>query len=321
MKMFVKVTLIIAAILIGLGIITLALSYFLGVQKNAGNFETKERKYDVSDTFSSLDIDCIQSKLIICESDDGLCHVTCIETDNITHTVGVAGGVLSIKQNDTRTWFQRLWFFNDLDISLTVYLPLGSYDELTVKNTSGGVSAEGGFDFANAVIANVSGRVSLKADVKANATISNTSGSISVSGIHGQNVTITSVSGGITLSDIHANKVLRIGQTSGSTELSDISCGTLNIKTVSGKTELKNTIAETSMRIDGVSGKVHLDGCDSADIYIEVVSGKVEAVLLSGKVFTTHTTSGSINVPENSTDSGKCEIKTISGGIEVEIKD
>lgn len=61
------------------------------------------------------------------------------------------------------------------------------------------------------------------------------------------------------------------------------------------------------------------DGSDAAEIYVRTSTGSVKGTLLSEKVFITETSTGSVSVPKTVTG-GKCEIRTSTGDIQIEIR-
>ena len=62
------------------------------------------------------------------------------------------------------------------------------------------------------------------------------------------------------------------------------------------------------------------DGCDTGEICIRTGTGSVTGSLLSGKTFITGTTTGSIKVPKNDDNGGRCQISTTTGSIKITVK-
>ena len=82
---------------------------------------------------------------------------------------------------------------------------------------------------------------------------------------------------------------------------------------------LKNVSASGRICIESDTGNVKFDGSDAAEISVKTSTGNVSGTLLSEKVFITETATGRINVPAT-TSGGKCEIKTATGNISIEIE-
>jgi DUF4097 and DUF4098 domain-containing protein YvlB len=62
-----------------------------------------------------------------------------------------------------------------------------------------------------------------------------------------------------------------------------------------------------------------LDAVDAETLILKATSGDVEGTLLSAKKFVTDTTSGEIRVPKSDESAGICEIKTVSGDVQIRV--
>ena len=96
-------------------------------------------------------------------------------------------------------------------------------------------------------------------------------------------------------------------------------CQTVTINTTSGEIEMSNVIADENIHIESVSGDVNLHQCDAASLWLKTVSGDVSGLLLTKKIFFVNTTSGDIDVPHLDSG-GKCEVTTVSGDVEFDVK-
>ena len=81
---------------------------------------------------------------------------------------------------------------------------------------------------------------------------------------------------------------------------------------------LINVASQGKFNIKNDTGDVKLENSDAGDILIETGSGNVIGTLLSEKVFITETDTGDISVPKTITG-GRCEIKTDTGNIKIDI--
>ncbi|MGN1001850.1 MAG: DUF4097 family beta strand repeat-containing protein, partial [Oscillospiraceae bacterium] len=106
---------------------------------------------------------------------------------------------------------------------------------------------------------------------------------------------------------------------SGRILLSHIRSGEISARSTSGKVELTDVIAEEELFARSTSGGVALEGCDGGTIRLESTSGSVKGTLLSDKIFTADSTSGSINLPRSAAG-GECEITTTSGSIDIKVR-
>lgn len=202
--------------------------------------KTQNNTYEITDSFSLIEIDSVECDIKLLPSTDNVCKVVCSESDKINHDVIVENGKLTVKRYDSRKWYEHIGiFWNEMQI--TVYLPDTDYQKLDIK----------------------------------------------------------SVSGDIYISNTNVN--------------------TFYCNTTSGDVELSNVIALNDFEVKTTSGDIEFEHCDGATVSLKAVSGDIEGSLLSPKNFIANTTSGDIDVPPSSTNSGECQIKTTSGDIEIEI--
>ena len=82
---------------------------------------------------------------------------------------------------------------------------------------------------------------------------------------------------------------------------------------------MSNVVAEELLSLDVHTGSISFDGCDAAEIRMTTSTGDVKGSLLSGKIFTVKTETGSIDVPD-STGGGSCKVTTTTGSIKIKIK-
>ena len=150
-------------------------------------------------------------------------------------------------------------------------------------------------------------------------SVKSTTGDIDVKTIFAQTVDLSVSTGNVNISNISCEGHLNITVTTGKTNITDSSCQTLISNGSTGSISLKNVVAAEKFSIERNTGSIKFDSCDAAELFIETDTGNVTGTLLSDKVFLTQTDTGSIKVPQT-TDGGKCEIRTNTGNIKVEIR-
>ena len=259
----------------------------------------EEKTFPVSGKITSIQISDSENGIKILPSTDGICKVICPEkTDgSVYHTVEVCDGVLSVQRHDERKWFQLIGV-NFYIGSVEVYLPQNRYDALTISSTAGSISVAEGFTFENADLNSISGSVRVLAQVEQELNAESASGSVTVENTSPEILYASSSSGRIDLSHIHG--------------------GSITAKATAGKITLNDVIARETLSAKNISGGVALEGCDGGTISIETTSGSVKGTILSDKIFTARSTSGSVRVP-HSAAGGECGITTTSGSIRIEI--
>lgn len=93
--------------------------------------------------------------------------------------------------------------------------------------------------------------------------------------------------------------------------------GNMDISLDTGDVTIGSTVSGL-MKITTSTGDVTFDNCDAAEISVKTNTGDVTGTLHTAKVFLVETSTGEVKVPRAQTG-GKCEIKTDTGDIEIEI--
>ena len=303
------ICLIVGALIVGVG--------FVIAKKNPPKVVTESYSYSIDQLPEKINIDVISSHVEICVIEGNQWRVECKDTDKIVHTVELVDGILTIKQKDTRKWYERIFNFFPLELGVTLYLPAQAYDSLDIHSTSGDIKVPEGYTFANANIKNTSGDITVSCSVGGNLNVECTSGDISVSGSVGNDLKIVCTSGDIGVTG-GVNGKLEISNTSGDIMLKNATPTSVTIFNTSGDIGLQNVISRGKCEIDNTSGSIHFDRCDASSFDLKTTSGDIQATILSGKVFDCDTTSGSINVPANG-EGGVFKADATSGDINVTI--
>jgi DUF4097 and DUF4098 domain-containing protein YvlB len=111
---------------------------------------------------------------------------------------------------------------------------------------------------------------------------------------------------------------VQLDVTTGDVWLDGVTCGSLASVGDTGDVLLKRVIVAGEMKVERSTGDVELDASDAATILIRTSTGDVEGTLASDKVFFYDTDTGEVELPKTTTG-GKCEIKTDTGDIEIDI--
>ncbi len=221
--------------------------------------EKSTREEIVSESFSSLRIDCESSDVRLVSADDGVCSVTVDELKNLYFTVEVKDGTLEIIQHDKRGLLDRIGVLL-ADIRLTVALPAKEYSVLNIRTGSGEISSSASVSAAEAEF--------------------------------------NSISGGITLSGFNC-EALRVSCVSGAARLTDSSCGTVQLHATSGSVHMSELTARVRIAADVTSGSVRFDSIDAPEIGITSTSGSIAGTVLHPMKFDAKAISGTVNVPPN----------------------
>ena len=257
------------------------------------------KNYSVSGSFSNISITEYYADVELRVSRDGSVSVTTRDTQDVTHTVQVANGTLSISRPEPSLG-QRIFHDDDDDPTVIVYLPAGDYGALTVNTASGDVESSGQLNFASA-------------------SLTTTSGDIEIAGSVTQSLVCNSTSGDVDISSPAAGAV-QINTTSGDIELTGASIQSLSALTVSGDTDLERTVASGAIEVSSTSGDIELERSDAASLTLTTTSGDVKGSLLTGKTFSASSTSGRVSVPASTPGAGACNVSTTSGSIRLTVR-
>ncbi len=284
MKKSLLILIIVASALTVLGVIIAGISFALGgfELKNIsllGEYELKPNEHPVFVDFEYIDISTSSENVLILPSPDSKTRIVADETQKVYCTVEVLNNTLKVKYVDARMWFDMVGVQVDVP-KVTLYLPEGRYEKLTVSTSSGAIECDSdALTFENAELEASSGKIDFSANVI-------------------DTLSVTTSSGKIELEDMTPS-ILNAHASSGKVELSDIVCDTLN--------------AEAS------SGNIELEECNAQIMRLKTSSGNIRGTLLSDKRFQVSTGSGSVSVPPSANDGGACTVTTSSGNIKLRI--
>lgn len=285
------VSLIVAGSILFVGVMTVLSGDFNALSTK--KLVTKECL--VSESFRSISIDTDTADVELVVSDNAA--VTCREWENETHTVSVVDGVLSIKLVDTRKWYQHIGVNLDSP-SVTVYLPVGEYANLTVKASTGDVTVPADFSFENVDVGLSTGNITYEAS----ATY----------------VDLRTTTGVVTVNNVVADTV-NVTVSTGKTALSGVRCQVLTTDGSTGRVALSDVIARRRMGIKRTTGNVTFDRCDGGVINVETSTGSVTGTLLTDKKFKVTTTTGNVQMPDSDKENGASTITTTTGNVDIKV--
>ena len=238
----------------------------------------ESRSYTLTKHFDDIRIDSATADVTFVRSEDGACRVEVDEMENVPHTVAVENGVLTVQEQDLRKWYEHLIPAWGQP-QITVYLPDSAYDSVTVDVTTGSVTAPSGFSFRTASIRTTTGSVAWQSAVSEKLDIRVTTGSIRAAGVSCRQAAFSSVTGSVTL---------------------------------------RNVIAADTLTASTTTGSIHLEGVDGAHLSFHVTTGSITGTVLTEKVFTAQSTTGSVSVPDT-TSGGDCTAVTTTGSVKIQL--
>ncbi len=319
MRRATKIWLITATVFVIFGLILLVgvmAAYNFDFNKlSTVNYETNT--YEVSEAFDKISIDVYTTEISFAPSDDEQCRVVYTETDKIKHTTAVQNGTLVIDTVDTRKWYDNIGIFIG-NLKMTVYLPQKSYASLSVDTDTGDIVIPNDFSFGNIEITGHTADVKCLASVSDSVKIESDTGSITLDNLTAGNIDFTTATGKININSVIADGKVDIQTNTGTAKLTDISCASFTAKSNTGNIILQNVVADDSFSIESDTGYVNFEKCDAAEILIKTDTGDVSGTLLSEKIFTTESDTGSVDVPKTASG-GRCKVISDTGDIKIAI--
>ena len=270
--------------------------------------------HEITEKFESVKINTDTADVELRVSEDGLTKVVCSEGEKAPHTVAVDGGVLCVINQNNRRWYDYIRLFNFTKQKVTVYLPAGDYETLTVKTGTGEVKVPDGFGFASADISASTGRIECRADVSGELKIKATTGAVAVRGIEVGAFGISVSTGAVEVCEVECAGRFSIKVSTGRTTVADVRCESFVSEGSTGDITLTDVIVENEMELERSTGDIVLERCDAGEIIAETDTGDVTGSLLSEKIFVVRSDTGRIEVPE-SYSGAKCKVTTDTGDI------
>lgn len=264
-----------------------------------GSTSLVTKNYPVSGSFSSISVTEYYADVQLRASRDGSVSVTTRDTQDVTHTVQVVNGTLTISRPEPNLG-QRIFHDDDDDPTVIVYLPAGDYGSLTVNTTAGDIESAGQLNFASA-------------------NLTSTAGDIDITGSVTQSLVCTTTTGDVEVNSPAAGAV-QISTNTGDAELTGVSAQSLSVHTNTGDADLERTVAAGAIEISTTTGDIELERSDAASLTLSTTSGDVEGSLLTGKTFSASSTSGRVSVPASTPGAGACNVSTTSGSIRLTVR-
>ena len=281
MKKQTKIWLIIASFLIIAGCIvfTLAVNMTGWDFQNLSTVKYETIEYEISEDYNVIIIDADISDVLILPSENEKTTVICHEEENMKYKISAENEVLTVMLSDNRKWYEHIGV-NFSSPKVTVYIPEKSEASISVKTSTGDITAE-----------NLS--------------------------VH--TLGLGATTGTVTVSDVTLKNSLSITVSTGKTKLNNINCKTMSSAGDTGDIFLNNVVAEEMIEILRSTGDVNFSSSDAAEIFIKTDTGDVEGSFLTDKIFTVSTDTGKIDIPKTQSG-GNCEIDTDTGDIKIEAK-
>lgn len=321
MKKSSKIALIVAAALFVCGVVLAAAGLSIqGSEDHAIPFaiECEEHAYPVSEIFYRVTVESTMCDVSFHQTIDGTSRVECYAPRGVWHSVTVEDGALTVREADSRRWYERWGVWNER-IRMDIYLPPQSYAGLSVTTSAGDVTLPQWLSVGLGEVKSDTGDIKVQGTLMpAGLTIVTDTGDVSVSNV-GMDLTVMTQTGDVMLHGVRGGKSISVKTDTGDVTMKTCASAGLGIYTDTGDVQLSDCHAD-SLRVDTNTGDVELHAADADQIEIATTTGDVEGTLLSPKVFDIETSTGDVRVPSSGNDCGTCKITTDTGDIAIQIK-
>ncbi len=302
-----------------------------------GAVERQEKKsVDVTEPFTGLSVQEGSADVQLLPSEDGGCRVVYGESEFSRCRVDVENGTLTVVRETKDRARSGLFSFEDT-LPVSIYLPAGDYEALSVTTASGDVKASARLGFAEAAIHTGSGDIRLEDLSAKDLNLSSTSGDIRLEDLEAETLSAKTGSGKVKLRGCSAASLklesssgdltvkesscagdgqLRTG--SGDIELEDSSFRALDLSTTSGEATLSKTACSGSVKAETGSGNIRLHRAAAASFDLRSASGDVKGSVSGSMDFLVETTSGSVRTRGGVRGAAECRVKTGSGDVDLE---
>lgn len=315
-----KIGLIIAAFLvvIGLSLFVAVMSVYKWDFSKLGTNKYETNTYELDSAFSNISINTETAGITFALSNDETCRVECYEDEKVKHSVSVQENVLVINLIDNRAWYDHIGL-NFASPKITVYLPETEYTSLSINESTGNIEIPKDFKFVDVDLSLSTGNVNFFASASKSVKIKASTGAIRVENASAGELDLSATTGKITVSNVTCEGDAKINVSTGKVNLNHIQCVNLTSNGSTGDIALNNIIAAGKLSIKRSTGNISFNGSDAAELSVKTTTGSVKGTLLSEKIFITETSTGHIDVPQCVTG-GRCEIKTSTGNIHLDIQ-
>ena len=273
-----------------------------------------EESYDANISDFKIDVDTTDVKFE--PSTDSKILIIAEQTEKEYHEISTDNNTLSIKAIDNRKGFEKI---SSADLSMTIYLPLGTYGDFNYESSTGNLDIPDGYVFNKVVTKFSTGNFNFKSDVLTHFSSEISTGDITLSEVNTvETVNIKTSTGKVNLDKVNCTDIVRINTSTGKVNLIDLKAKNLDVETSTGNVTLSNTIIDEKINIKTSTGDVKLTNSDAESLTIKTSTGDVDGTLLTSKIFYV-TTGGSVDVPK-STEGGLCEVESSTGNVTFKIK-
>ena len=315
MKHKASIWLLAAAALVILGLGLLAWSVHEDATALGGALVTNT--YEIKETYTGIRA-CTSADIRLEPTDGQDTTVICQEKQDRLHTVRVEDGVLTILEQEPRH-DRRLVQIQFKTPIVTIRLPRGDYDALSIEGDVGDVNVPQGLRFETAAITASTGDVDFSASVQQTLAVHLSTGEIRLDGIGAGELELETSTGDIRLTNTGCRGKLTLRVSTGEAVLEHVSCQALLTTGSTGDLRLTDVAAEQTLAAKRSTGEIRLEDCDAGALELETSTGDITGSLRTEKIIFAQSGTGEVSVPK-STEGGRCDVRSDTGDIRLTIR-
>lgn len=292
--------------------------FAIGISKKE-KANLKEETYTV-EAFTHFDIKTRTSDVDLRVSDDDTYSIKVNEYEKMPHTVKVVDGTLKITQENNFNWYERIFNFAFQREVVTIYAPAGAYASFKLDCNTGDLDIPSDFSFTTFDAVNNTGTISIKSSASEYIKIKNDTGDVRIEGVNTGAMEVKTDTGNAELTKVNVINDIKIDVDTGNIILKETTFKNLNTVSHTGNVKLIKSVGAADTTIKTSTGNVTFDAADSYNITVNTDTGDVKGTLLTGKLFSASSNTGTVKVPDDDPSTGGvCKIKSHTGDIKITI--
>ncbi len=315
--------------------------------------------HTVEEDFSAVFAELDESELTILPATDEKCTLVFLAHKNRPFSFTVRGETLAVSCGEKKITDYIFDILDFGSPKVTLYLPKNAYETLQIEGDTADITVDKAFTFERAEIETDTGDIRMNASVNGPTVLETDTGDIFIQGASLQSLEATADTGNITLKNLicaqsaeievdtgrlnidtlstkslvlegdtakqtlknlTVQNGIRIQNSTGDLTIEGARADSLTLTLSTGDTIFKNCIFASSLEVRTSTGDVKFEDADAPLITVNTGTGDVSGTLLSGKDFEAKSGTGSVSVPEDQPESGRCKVTTRTGRIKISIQ-
>lgn len=286
----------------------------VGIAHSKEDSKIVTREHAIEETFENINID-IETANLEFVTTSGEAKVVCEERENIEHVVEVKENTLSVRYTEeAMKWYEKVFNFNWKKERITVYLPVTTYGDVSIKCSTGKMNIEGEYTFNNLEISASTGALTLNTDVVNKLEVKMSTGAINLEDMSAKEMDIKASTGDIALKNVNVEEKINIKASTGDADLRKVRAKNLQVNLSTGDLDLNDVLIEEHTEFKASTGKFTFTAFDSETLKCKTDTGDIKGSIISQHVIFAKSDTGKVDVPHYTTG-GEWDIETDTGRI------